>query len=57
MRFKDKTVIVTGGAQGIGMAISLTFAEEGANVVIADIDEEAGEEHVTTIRERGGQAI
>lgn len=56
MKFKDRTVIVTGGAQGIGMAISLAFAQEGANVVIADIDEEAGEEHVTTIREQGGQA-
>jgi hypothetical protein len=57
MRFKDKIAIVTGGAQGIGMAVSLAFATEGAKVVIADIDEEAGEEHVDTIRKQGGRAI
>ena len=37
---KNKTAIVTGGASNIGRAISLTFAAEGTNVVIADIDEE-----------------
>lgn len=41
---KKKTVIVTGGAQGIGKAITLRFLKEHVNVVVADIDEEAGEE-------------
>ncbi len=40
--FSGKTVIVTGGAKGIGSGISLAFANAGANVVCADIDEAAG---------------
>jgi len=39
LELAGKTVIVTGGASNIGRAISLAFAHEGANVVIADIDE------------------
>ena len=40
--FKDKVVIVTGGAKGIGRAICLVFAREGARVACVDIDAEAG---------------
>src|SRR5262245_50927447 len=40
MRFKEKTVIVTGGAGGIGLAIASRFASEGSNVVLADISKE-----------------
>ena len=39
-----KTVIVTGGASNIGWAITQNFAREGANVVVADIDKEQGQE-------------
>ncbi len=42
--FSGKTVIVTGGAKGIGRGISLAFAQAGANVVCADIDNAAGQE-------------
>lgn len=42
--FKDKAVIVTGGAKGIGRGICLAFAEEGAQVMCADVDESAGVE-------------
>jgi len=41
-----KTVIVTGGASNIGRAISLTFAKEGVNLAIAELDEAQGEKVV-----------
>lgn len=57
MRFENKVVVVTGGGQGIGRVICLTFASEGAAVVIADVDEEAGRENEKYIKEYGGKAI
>ena len=44
MRFDGETAIVTGGAKGIGLAVARRLAEEGAKVVIADVDAEAGKD-------------
>ena len=51
-----RVAIVTGGARGIGKAISKRYASEGARVVIADIDGALGEETAAEIRTSGGQS-
>jgi NAD(P)-dependent dehydrogenase (short-subunit alcohol dehydrogenase family) len=55
-RLQDKVAIVSGAANGIGQAISQRFAEEGAWVLVTDVDEVAGCKTVEAIREQGGQA-
>ena len=56
-RVKDKVVIITGGASGLGRASALLLAQEGAKVVVTDIDEVKGEAVVEEIRSKGGEAI
>jgi NAD(P)-dependent dehydrogenase (short-subunit alcohol dehydrogenase family) len=55
--YTGKTVIVTGGAKGIGRAISLSFAQAGANTVCADIDEAAGAEVTQLAKEAEGKLL
>jgi NAD(P)-dependent dehydrogenase (short-subunit alcohol dehydrogenase family) len=54
---EGKVALVTGGASGIGRATALTFAREGARLVIADMNEEGGQQTVHMITEQGGEAI
>lgn len=54
---QNKIAIVTGGGSGIGRAICLLYASEGAKIVVSDVDEKAGEESVAQIKAKGGAAI
>jgi 3-oxoacyl-[acyl-carrier protein] reductase len=56
VRLKDKVTIITGGANGIGRETAITFAREGAKLIIADFDTVSGEELVTQLKEQGVQA-
>ena len=49
-----KIALVTGGASGIGRATALTFAREGAKLVVADMNDEGGHQTVHMITENGG---
>lgn len=54
---QDKVAIVTGGAQGMGAATALLFAEAGARVVVADMNESEGRAIVAAIEKAGGEAL
>ena len=57
MRLKDKSAIITGAASGIGKAIALRFAREGARVAIADLKKEAADATAKEIRAGKGVAL
>ena len=57
MLLSDKIGLVTGGGMGIGRAICLAYAREGAKVVVVDFNPESGAETVQLIRESGGDAL
>lgn len=55
--YKDKVVIVTGSGNGIGQSVAAAYAMKGANVVVTDKDEQAGNETKERINSEGGKAI
>lgn len=56
MRLKDKIAIITGGGSGIGRATALRFSQEGAQVMIADMNEQQGLNTVEMIKANGVKA-
>ncbi|MDX6154532.1 SDR family NAD(P)-dependent oxidoreductase [Marinococcus sp. PL1-022] len=54
---EQHTAIVTGGASGLGRAVTLKLAEQGVNVSIVDISEEAGNDVVQEVESHGASAI
>jgi NAD(P)-dependent dehydrogenase (short-subunit alcohol dehydrogenase family) len=56
-RLKGKVALITGAGMGMGRECALLFAEEGARVIVADIDAKAAAETVQAIEARGGQAL
>jgi NAD(P)-dependent dehydrogenase (short-subunit alcohol dehydrogenase family) len=56
MRLKNKVALITGGGNGIGRATCLLFAQEGAKVVVVDLDKKAGRATVNEIKKNGGTA-
>ena len=54
---KNKVALVTGASSGIGRAVALVWAREGAKVVVSDINEAAGEETAAMVRATGADAL
>jgi NAD(P)-dependent dehydrogenase (short-subunit alcohol dehydrogenase family) len=56
-RLQHKVALITGGGMGMGREAALLFAEEGARVVVCDIDRDAADETVSRIERAGGEAV
>ena len=57
MRLENKVALITGAGSGIGRETALLFAREGAQVVVADVNDEAGRNVVQELKAAGGQAV
>ena len=57
MRLENKVALVSGGARGIGAAITKILAQEGAKVVIGDVLEDAGQKTAAEINHAGGECV
>ncbi|MBS2029060.1 MAG: SDR family oxidoreductase [Deltaproteobacteria bacterium] len=56
-RFADSVVLVTGAGSGIGLETALAFGDEGAQVVVSDVNPGAAERAASTIKKAGGRAV
>ena len=56
MRLKDKNAIITGSGAGIGKATALRFVEEGARVMVVDVNGDDAKKTTQMLRDAGGQA-
>ena len=56
MRLQNKVALITGGGSGIGRETALLFAQEGAAIVVVDVNDQGGAETVTLVTSAGGQA-
>lgn len=57
MQLLDQVAVITGGANGIGKATALRFAQEGADIVVADVQADRGAETVAAVEELGRKAV
>lgn len=57
MKLTDKVAIITGAASGMGSAMAILFAQEGASVIAADIDDAGGQQTVDEINSANGKAV
>jgi len=57
MHLKDKVALITGGARGIGREIALLFAQEGADIIVADVNIEEAEKTAKDIQAKGRKSL
>ncbi|MEY8214488.1 MAG: SDR family NAD(P)-dependent oxidoreductase, partial [Colwellia sp.] len=56
MNLKNKTIVITGGGQGLGRTMAISFAKSGANIALIDLNEELLQETVKLVEENGVNA-
>ena len=56
-RLRDRVAVVTGAGMGLGQAVATLFSDEGASVLVADVNQPSGQETVEKIQARGGKAV